>query len=115
CPASVAGAVAAFLGALVYACLAGFTLPTQRALIMLAAFTLGVLLRRRLRALDTLSRAMLGVVVWDPLAAGEASFWLSFGAVGSILFVFSGRVHAPHGWWRELLRTQWAVGIGLLP
>src|SRR6185503_15988454 len=36
-------------------------------------------------------------------------------AVASILFVFSDRVHAPHGWWREVLRTQWAVGIGLLP
>ncbi len=115
CPAAVAGAVASLVGAAVYAALAGFTLPTQRALIMLAALTLGVLLRRRLRAADTLSLAMLGVLLWDPLAAGEASFWLSFGAVNAILFVFSDRVRASHGWLQDLLRTQWAVGIGLLP
>lgn len=114
-PASVAAAVAAFLGAVFYAALAGFTLPTQRALIMLAAFTLGVLLRRRLGPSDTLALAMLGVLLWDPLAAGEASFWLSFTAVAAILFVFSGRVHKPRGRLYDLLRTQWAVGIGLLP
>ncbi len=115
CPASVAAALASLAGAGLYACLAGFTLPTQRALIMLAAFTLAVLLRRRIRPADTLGLAMLGVLLWDPLAAGEASFWLSFTAVSAILFVFSGRVHAAHSWWRDLLRTQWAVGLGLLP
>jgi competence protein ComEC len=115
CPASVAGAVASLMGATLYACLAGFTLPTQRALIMLAAFTLGVLLRRRLRTSDTLALAMLGVLLLDPLAAGEASFWLSFTAVAAILFVFSGRVHGRHNWLWDLIRTQWAVGLGLLP
>lgn len=115
CPAAVAAAVASFAGALFYAALAGFTLPTQRALIMLAAFTLGVVLRRRLRALDTLSLALLGVLLWDPLAAGESSFWLSFAAVAAILFVFSARVRQPRGRLRELLQTQWAVTVGLLP
>ncbi|HEX4299405.1 MAG TPA: DNA internalization-related competence protein ComEC/Rec2 [Gammaproteobacteria bacterium] len=115
CPAVVAAAIASFAGAFLYACLAGFTLPTQRALIMLSAFTLGVLLRRHMKAADTLALAMLGVLLWDPLAAGEASFWLSFTAVAAILLGFNGRVHAAHGWWRDLLRTQWAVALGLLP
>ncbi|HSN18802.1 MAG TPA: DNA internalization-related competence protein ComEC/Rec2 [Gammaproteobacteria bacterium] len=114
-PASVAAAVSSFMGAVFYAALAGFTLPTQRALIMLAAFTLGVLLRRRLGPPDTLALAMLGVLVWDPLAPGEASFWLSFAAVAAILFVFSARVNQRHNWFYDLLRTQWAVGVGLLP
>src|SRR5579859_810210 len=39
CPTTVAAAAAAFLAAALYAAMAGFTLPTQRALIMLAAFT----------------------------------------------------------------------------
>ena len=115
CPASVAAAVAGFAGACLYATLAGFPLPTQRALIMLGAFTLGVLLRRRLHPADTLGLAMLGVLLLDPLAAGEVSFWLSFTAVGAILFAFSGRLAGPRGWLMDLLRTQWAVGIGLLP
>jgi competence protein ComEC len=115
CPASVAGAIASLLGAALYACLAGFTLPTQRALIMLAVFTLGLLLRRRLGSRDTLALAMLAVLLWDPLAAGEASFWLSFTAVAAILFVFSGRVGVRDNWLWDLIRTQWAVGLGLLP
>ena len=115
CPASVAGAVAAFFAAVLYAAMAGFPLPTQRALIMLAAFTFGVLLRRRLSAADTLGLAMIGVLFLDPLSASEASFWLSFGAVTAILFVFGNRRGAPQGWLMDLLRTQWAVGIGLLP
>ena len=115
CPAEVAAVLASFAGAFLYACLAGFTLPTQRALIMLTAFALGVALRRRLRTTDTLALAMLGVLLLDPMAAGEASFWLSFTAVAAILLVFSGRVHTAHGWWRDLLRTQWAVALGLLP
>lgn len=115
CPATVAAAVAASLAGAVYAAMAGFPLPTQRALIMLAAFTLGTLLRRNLRSRDTLALAMLGVLILDPLSAGEASFWLSFGAVAAILFVFGARVGAPQGWLMDILRTQWAVGVGLLP
>lgn len=115
CPATVAAAAAAFLAAALYAAMAGFTLPTQRALIMLAAFTLGVLLRRRVSAAGTLGLAMIGVLLLDPVSASEASFWLSFGAVAAILFVFGNRQGAPGGWLMELLRTQWAVGVGLLP
>lgn len=115
CPATVAAAVAAFVAGLLYAAMAGYPLPTQRALIMLAAFTLGTVLRRHLRSGDTLALAMLGVLVLDPLSAGEASFWLSFGAVAAILFVFGNRVGAPKSRLMDILRTQWAVGIGLLP
>ncbi|MFI4967893.1 MAG: DNA internalization-related competence protein ComEC/Rec2 [Gammaproteobacteria bacterium] len=115
CPAPIAAAVAALLAASMYSAMAGFPLPTQRALIMLAAFTLGVLLRRRLKAIDTLGLAMVGVLLLDPLSAAEASFWLSFSAVAAILFVFGNRLGAPKSWLVDLLRTQWAVGIGLLP
>ena len=95
CPAPVAAAVAAFLAATFYAAMAGFTLPTQRSLIMLAAFTLAVLLRRRIGSTDTLGLAMIGVLCLDPLSASEASFWLSFGAVAAILFAFGNRVGMP--------------------
>ena len=114
-PARTAAAIAAFLAAACYAAMAGFTLPTQRALIMLAAFTLGAVLRRRLGAVDILGLAMIGVLMLDPLSASEASFWLSFAAVAAILFVFGNRVGVRHSWLMELLRTQWAVGVALLP
>ncbi len=115
CPADIAASAAAFLAATTYAALAGFTLPTERALLMLAAVTLGVILRRRLSGADTLGLALLGVLCFDPLAAGEASFWLSFTAVAAIVFAFSGRLGVSKRRVLELFRTQWAVAIGLLP
>ncbi len=115
CPASVAAAVIAFIAATCYAALAGFTLPTQRALIVLAAFTIGAISRRRLGGADTLGLAMIGVLMLDPLSASEPSFWLSFAAVAAILFVFGNRVGIRRSRLMELLRTQWAVGVGLLP
>lgn len=115
CPAPVAAGIAALLAAVLYAALAGFPLPTQRAIIMLAAFTLGLLSRRRLGAADTLGLAMIGVLLLDPLSPAEPSFWLSFSAVAAILFVFGNRLGAPRGWIMDILRTQWAVGVGLLP
>jgi competence protein ComEC len=115
CPVSVAAAVTAFLAAVAYAALAGFPLPTQRALIMLAAFTLGVVLRRKLVPAQTLALAMLGILLLDPLAAVEPSFWLSFAAVAAILFAFGNRPGLRKSRLMELLRTQWAVGVGLLP
>jgi len=115
CPASVAAGVVALMGAIAYSAMAGFPLPTRRALIMLTAVMVGVLLRRRLRPLDTLGLAILGVLFLEPLAAGEVGFWLSFGAVAAILFAFSGRLGASRRRLAELLRTQWAVGVALLP
>lgn len=115
CPAPVAGSVAALTAATGYAALAGFPLPTQRALIMLAAATCGVVLRRKLRAADVLGLALLAVLLLDPLSVIEPGFWLSFAAVAAILHFFGGRPRAAHHWMRELVRTQWAVGVGLLP
>lgn len=114
-PAPVASAVAALLGASIYAAMAGFSVPTERALIMLAAATGAILLRRRPRWQDLLGLALIGVLLLDPLSVCSIGLWLSFGAVAAILYALSGRPGLKPGWIRELLRTQWAVGIGLLP
>lgn len=114
-PVPVAGAYAALLAACLYAAMAGFSVPTQRSLIQLAAIAGAVLLRRHARPWDMLGLALLGVLLLNPLSAGEVGFWLSFGAVAAIFYVFSGRLHLTRGKFMQLLRTQWAVGIGLLP
>lgn len=114
-PAPLAAACAALLAAAVYSAMAGFSVPTQRALIMLSVAALAALRRRRLQAGEVLGMALLGVLLLDPLSAGEIGFWLSFGAVAAILFVFSNRVMLQRRFVTELLRTQWAVGIALLP
>ncbi|MGH8320688.1 MAG: DNA internalization-related competence protein ComEC/Rec2, partial [Gammaproteobacteria bacterium] len=114
-PAPIAGALAALLAAALYAAMAGFSVPTQRALVMLVALAGATVLRRHARPWDMLGLALIGVLILDPLSAGEIGFWLSFAAVATIFFVFSGRLNTGRGKLMQLLRIQWAVGIGLLP
>ncbi len=115
-----AAAVAALLAGLVYAGLAGFALPTQRALVMLAVIMAAAILRRRVAPGTSLCLALGAVLLLDPLAVLSAGFWLSFGAVAVILFGISGRIRGARRarwqrlWWRWG-RVQWLVAVGLLP
>lgn len=86
--------LSSLLMAVLYAGLAGFSVPTQRALIMVTI--------------------VLAVVIHDPLSIMAVGFWLSFGAVAIILYGMVGRMSEPHVI-SKLLRTQWIVSIGLMP
>jgi len=86
--------VAVLLGgclALTYALLAGFSLSTQRALIMLCVFLLATLLRRKPRPELALLWALALIAASDPLAALSSGFWLSFVAVATFLLWFIPR------------------------
>ena len=72
---------ASLSAAALYAALAGFTVPTQRAMIMLAVAQLALVSRRSVSMSSGLSAAVLLVLAWDPAAPLSASFWLSFVAV----------------------------------
>ncbi len=114
-PAPRMAALGALLAATGYAALAGFAIPTQRALIMLMVAFGGMLLGRRSAPSVLLALALLAVLVFDPLAVLAAGFWLSFGAVAVILYAISD---VGDGWKARLLawgRLQWAVALGLLP
>ncbi len=113
-PAQHAAAIAGLIAAMVYAAMAGFAIPTQRALIMLLVFVLGYLLRRLPKPSRALALALLLVVIWDPLAVLSAGFWLSFTAVAVIFFGISGRI-GQIGWLQQWGRVQWAVAMGLAP
>ncbi len=112
CPAPVVAAVMAILAAAAYAGLAGFVVPTQRALIMLAVAMSGVLLRRRFTTVQLLSLALLFVLLYDPLSVMAPGFWLSFGAVSIILFAASAD---DNSLWRRFGYIQLAVALGMLP
>jgi competence protein ComEC len=113
-PALRAGAAIGLLGALVYAALAGFSLPTQRALVMLLVVLGGLLSGRRVSAGRSLSLALFVVVLFDPLAPLTVGFWLSFCAVSLILLVVNGRLFPARGW-QQMLRVQGSVTLGLMP
>ena len=112
-------AVAALAAALVYAALAGFTVPTQRAAVMVACLMFALILRRPVAPATLLGRALLAVLILDPFAVNEAGFWLSFSAVGFIFYAVVGRLalcpsRAGKLWWRYG-RIQCLLGLALLP
>ena len=100
--------VCALLAAASYAALAGFSVPTQRALTMTAVFLAAFLLRSRSPPGHSLALALLLVLVVDPLSALSAGFWLSFAAVFVILFGVSGRLRQQGFWWRWG-RVHWLI------
>ncbi|MEQ1582005.1 MAG: DNA internalization-related competence protein ComEC/Rec2 [Steroidobacteraceae bacterium] len=118
--ASDGRAIGCIVGALAYAGLAGFGVPAQRTLLMIVIYCGARLLRRELRATQGFALSLIGVLLIDPLAPLSVGAWLSFGAVGAILCLLTGRVKAAvlPGWSQglsEFLKVQWAVTIGLLP
>lgn len=112
CPAPIAGAVVALVAGSAYAALAGFVVPTQRALIMLAVAMTGILLRRRFPPSQLLAAALMAVLVYDPLSVMAAGFWLSFAAVAILVFIASADDKSG---WRRIGYLQLAVALGMLP
>ncbi|MEJ8568288.1 DNA internalization-related competence protein ComEC/Rec2 [Elongatibacter sediminis] len=103
------------LTALAYAALAGFGTSTLRALIMLAVALLALQSRRQLPPGRAWLLALAGVLIIDPLAPLRAGFWLSFAAVGALLFLFAPRRSAAWGFWRSLAAAQTAIMVLMLP
>lgn len=117
-PAQRAALLAACVTALLYALLAGFAVPAQRTAYMLCVVALSLACGRVLAPSRTLCLALLVVLLIDPWACLAAGFWLSFGAVGVLLYVGSAQVGEVRDW-REKLRAwgwlQWAATLASLP
>ncbi|RFP61089.1 DNA internalization-related competence protein ComEC/Rec2 [Luteimonas weifangensis] len=111
-----AAAVAALVGALGYAAVAGFALPTVRTVLMIAVVVVARLSRRAPRMADALALAALSVLLVDPLAALAPGFWLSFAGVAWLLWCLPhGGGRGWRGRLREFLGAQAVATIGLLP
>jgi competence protein ComEC len=109
-----AAVLAGSAAALGYGALAGWSVPTQRTVIMIAIVAVALRARRRIGAGEALALGMIAVLVLEPLAPLAVGFWLSFGAVASILLVTVGQLARP-GVVRGYAKTQWAVTAGLVP
>jgi competence protein ComEC len=130
-----AATIAAFATALGYSALAGFSISTQRSLIMLAVLLGAVYWGRTARPFAALTLALGLVLVLDPQTVLSFGFWLSFGAVAALLYALGSRPLVWAGgrgagdetgprdaWpkagsqaWTRWVAPQWAVGLGLLP
>lgn len=100
--------------AALYSLLAGFEVPVQRALLMISLGLLIQLLYRQPGLWTFWLIAFAAVVAYNPAAPLRAGFWLSFMAVGMLLFGMGGRLAGRSLWWRWG-RAQWVVFIGLWP
>ena len=109
-----ASVVAAAIAALGYSLLAGWSVPTQRTMVMIACGAAALLWRRRIGVVDGLGFCVVGVLLLDPLAPLAPGFWLSFGAVAVILYGATGHVR-PLGLTRSYLLVQVVVTLGLVP
>jgi competence protein ComEC len=110
---SFAAAVGIVL-ALGYALLSGFSVPAQRTVVMLTAFLLVRESGRAMRPAWSVATALALVLLFDPLAALSAGFWLSFMAVAAIVLIAGARLQ-PAAALRAALQTQWLVTLALLP
>ena len=113
-PARKAAALIGLLVALGYALLAGYGVPAQRTVYMLATIASVLWLSRTVAPSQTLAAALLVVLLLDPWAVLSPGFWLSFGAVALIFYVTAHRLRPPH-WLVTYGRVQWAMSIGLIP
>ena len=102
------------LAAIAYAALAGFAVPAQRTVFMLAAVALALWSGWRLALPSVLGIALFAVLLLDPMAVTSAGFWLSFGAVSTIMFAAAGGA-AARSWLAQWLHIQWAVTLALVP
>lgn len=110
-PRPQAAGAAALLGAVAYAAVAGFALPTVRTVLMIAVVVVARVSRRHVRVVDTLALAMLAVLVVDPLSLLAAGFWLSFCGVAWLAWCLPASMH----WAKAFLPAQAVATVGLLP
>ncbi|MEH6472420.1 MAG: DNA internalization-related competence protein ComEC/Rec2 [Halopseudomonas sp.] len=109
-----AAAISAIIGAGGYALLAGFSLPSQRAWVMICAVMLSLIGFRAMTPSQRLWLAATAVLLIEPLAVRQPGFWLSFGACSVLVYAFAGHLGRVH-YTRQLIWAQLAIAIGLTP
>lgn len=113
-PVQFAQAVAAIVAAIVYGLMAGLSLPTQRAVLMILVVMLALLSRRQVPLWQRFVFAFCVVVIIDPFALHSSSLWMSFGSVFWIMYVCCGRWKS-YSKWMQWGRLQLALLLGLAP
>ncbi len=112
-PRPQAAAIVALAGALVYAAVAGWELPTVRTVLLIGGAVLARLARRSLRVADSLALAAAAIIVVDPLSLLTAGFWLSFAGVAWLVWCLPSA--AEQRLVPGFLGAQWVATLGLLP
>jgi competence protein ComEC len=112
--------------ALLYAYLAGFSLPTLRALIMMLIFIGAKLLSVKLSLVRWLLLSVVSIILLSPFSVFSVSFWLSIYAVTLILLIIwrcrqlmlnntDSRFIGIKAWFHSLVIVQLGLSLFMLP
>jgi len=110
-PAQKIAAVGAIIAAFAYSFLAGFSLPTQRAVVMISVYMMCIVTARNVSAFSAMGLALVIVLALNPLSVVSAGLWLSFVAVAGLLM--SVRT-AQNTVWHRFIKPQLVVFLALL-
>lgn len=105
--------------AVIYSGLAGFSLPTKRAVLMLMVFLIAKIRQRNIGFWQGWFIALGAILLMNPLQILTESFWLSFTAVGSLIYGFQNRISLHTNpilaKFTHSLKTQWITSVALIP
>lgn len=101
--------VPALVAALCYAAMAGFSVSTQRAIVMLVVYVVCSFLAREASLAKVLLIAVCVLLIIDPFSVLDVGFWLSCGAV-AVIALTSNSQHK-----LSLIKLQPMLWIGMLP
>lgn len=112
-PAQCYGAIFGAIGATIYSAAAGFSIPTQRACIMVIVAMFACLRRQPILSWQTLAFAWIAIGLYDPFTPLQMGFWLSFGCVVALIM---GQSHYQSETpLRRWIMPQCVVFIALMP
>ncbi|MEM7400874.1 MAG: DNA internalization-related competence protein ComEC/Rec2 [Pseudomonadota bacterium] len=114
-PAQQIAAIGAILAAIFYAMLAGFSIPTQRAMTMATVVFFSIFMMQSFRPWNILSLALICVLLVDPFSILAPGFWLSFIAVAIILLSLKHHSMTNNKRWVGVVKIQFILALGLLP
>lgn len=116
-PAQEAAAIASLIMGFIYSALSGFSLPAQRAICMLSVYIITLLARIKTPLWESYFFAILFILFLSPLSLFTATFWLSFGAVGLLIYTHSNRVfiNQSQKFLHHGIKAQWTMALGLIP
>ncbi len=108
-PAKKIAAVFALCGAFFYMLMAGATIPTQRAVLMIAIVFLAIILDRSPISLRLVAFSALVILIIAPESLVSASFHMSFAAVTCLIYFYEVtrrfwiEQYKEKGWYRKIL------------
>ncbi|MDM8564242.1 DNA internalization-related competence protein ComEC/Rec2 [Candidatus Halobeggiatoa sp. HSG11] len=118
-PAPRFAALASIFFATNYAMLAGFSLPTQRALIMVMVALFGIIFNYKIAASKIFAITLLLILLLEPLTVLSIEFWLSFGTVAIIFYGLTGYPEKGNSFleknFMHIIKIQIIVTVGLFP